>query len=402
MLRIRLIEDRPALAAVGPHWARLQARQEHPWPFLDWTWFDTFWSEMDLDRRRVVIVTAWDGDELVGAAPLAIGAGRVAGLECRVVAGLENVHSPSFNWLVPDDADGTEAVVRAMAEAVRALAPGRRVLRWGNAYAADRGTLVARRGLADAGYRIVLRAARRPFTIRLPEGSPFFGTLSARMRKRLNNGWSRLARRGGARFEEVSAAANLREHLERAWSLEASTWKGAAGGAVLRDARIHRFYNSLAERWAPVRKMALFTLSCGETLVAFAYTALDEATVHGLKLTFNSDFADMSPAYLLVWRIIEWAQQHGLRAFNLGGHEAEWKAHWSREQSEVVTLYAFPRDAAGTFMYMSRFGWRVALEKIPGFSEVERRRVAWRGQRARAARDKGAAAADGAVRGGEE
>lgn len=114
MVNVRVIENRSEFAEIRPAWDKLYALQTEPSPFLHWIWFDTFWAEMDLTGWQPVILTAWRGRELAGAAAIKLGRDRMCGLKFHVAAGLENVHTPNYSWLLsPQGAQETASALLA-------------------------------------------------------------------------------------------------------------------------------------------------------------------------------------------------------------------------------------------------------------------------------------------------
>jgi CelD/BcsL family acetyltransferase involved in cellulose biosynthesis len=356
MLTIRFVNNRSELSRIASDWDKLYSRQSELWPSLHWIWFDTFWSEMDLSGWQVFILTAWKKDELVGAAPLMSRATRIAGLRCRELAGLENVHHTDiYNWLLPPEPDQTEEVAGALVKELSRCFSERLMFALKSMSTPYSVTQTIVRVLEKAGFHIII----------LPRDYSL--TFSLRNEPQLvhRRSWKNLNKLGRVRFEEVSTSSRLLEYLSACWTLEASTWKGELGTAVAQSQHIVNFYNKLALKMADVGKFGLWLLFCNDTLVAFDYCLIDNGVIYGMKSSFNPAYARISPGHLILWKIMKWAEKQGIKEYNLGGEVERWKLEWTKIGQERVDLFAFPKGAMGWLMYLTNFGWKDIVKKIP-------------------------------------
>ena len=359
------ITSRSELPPIADAWDRLYGEQEDRSPFLHWIWFDTFWAEMDTGGSEVTLLTAWDGDILVGVAPIMIKSVAFPGIRCDVVRGLENVHSELYQWLLSSDTTLAFQTAQLFIEKIKTLSSGFHIVTWGNMLNDHPVSRIICRALEDAGYRITLRRRRLAPVIDLSGNTDFISSLSSSFRSRLKNRWNRLEKMGKILFETVSEPVDLKARLDEAWNLEAASWKGSLKTSVAQNAHLKNFYNQLAVRLSPMNKMMLFLLRCDNTLIAFDYCLLDHGMIHLLKLSFDDTYARTSPNYLLNWKIAEWAIGKGFSHFHLGGKPDEWKLHWTNNTADFVTLFAFSPGTAGQLIYWIRFGWKDVLKRFP-------------------------------------
>jgi CelD/BcsL family acetyltransferase involved in cellulose biosynthesis len=372
-LEIRSIESPAELIAIARSWNGLYERQAQPVPSMDCRWFHTFWTFMNHGASRVVVLTAWRGDELVGAAPLRIRSHRIAGVPWGEVTGLENAHSPAYGWLLSPEPREAEEAARTLVRAVGDSAGRRHAITWDNMPVTDPAGPIVVRVLRETGYHVALRPRRVSTVIRFPDGAEaYFASLNRGMRRRFKRGWKNLRMTGRTSFEVEDGSPELLSRLDEAWRLESSTWKGAAGSSVGQDAAVRSFYDALAAALAPPGRMRLCLLRCDGELAAFAYIILDRGLIHGLKLSYSPRFAAASPGYLVLWKTIEWAEAQGFSQFNLSGVTTEWKSHWRGEPVEIDALGAFSPDPVGTGAYMARVGWKEFVKRLPGTRWIAR------------------------------
>lgn len=370
MISVRVIEEPVELAELAPEWDRLFARQPRPTPFLHRNWFSIYRLKMDLEGCRPFILAAEMDGSLVGLAPLTSRRSTRAGQRFWSVAGLENVHSQDYSWLLEPEIEMEAA--GAMLDQLYKLFPGGMMLSWGNAYMDRPANQALGQLLADRGGRVYSRVRRHAPVVHLP-ASPlkFTDTLAAKTRKRLNRNLRLLGQEGELRLEEVSGSELLPGHLKAAWQLETATWKGRLGTAVGLDGDLEAFYNELAPAMAANGMLCFFVLYLDEKLIAFDYNLFAGDTVHILKTSFDPEYAKFSPNRLVVRALIDWAEDKGLKVLSMGGDADEWKMRWTDQTEEVTWLYAFPPGLKGWWLYSTTFGWKEAVKKVPGLTSLK-------------------------------
>ena len=365
LVELKVINNRSNLLKIEKDWNQLFIQQEQQWPFLEWEWFNIFWAEMDLSGWDVFILTAWEIDTLVGAAPLMKKEKRFFGLKYSIISGLENVHSPSYSWLLPKESDKKHSVVKLFIKHISGITTNRYMLTWKNAYSYHSATKDLKRILYSEGLKVDSLPLRFPLTFSIPrDKKSILYSVSKSMRKRLRNKWKRLNNMGKVVFEEVSGSPDLSDYLNSAWELELKTWKGKSGSAIAQDVFLKNFYNNLAIKLSSSGKLALFMLWSDSELVAFLYGICDKQIIHELKGSYNPEFSDYSPGHLLDWKVMEWTQNRGLRKVNMCGEAEDYKKHWCNKQDEVSAIRVFSPELFGKLFYHICFGWKNKLRKI--------------------------------------
>ena len=370
MFSVRFIEEPVELAELEPEWDRLFARQPRPTPFLHRSWFTIFQSKMDLKGCRPFIMAVEENGSLIGLALLTSQRRTRAGLKFWSVAGLENVHSQDYSWLLEPGRE--QDVAKALLDKMLKQFPGGMTLSWDNA-CVDRSTDMAiGQSLARCGFRVYNRVRRRAPVVHFPTPPvKFIDTLANKTKKRLNRNLRLLGQEGELRLEEVSGSERLQDHLNAAWELEMSTWKGRLGTAIGLDDSLTAFYNDLAFAMAREKMLCFFVLYLDDKLVAFDYNLFTKDTVHILKTSFDPDYNKFSPNRLVVRALIDWAEDKGLKTLSFGGEADEWKLRWTNKSEEVTCLYAFPPSFKGWWLFNAQFGWKEILKMVPGLNALK-------------------------------
>lgn len=140
--------------------------------------------------------------------------------------------------------------------------------------------------------RHVLRPAARPEEL-LPHALP------SKRRKEIERLSRRMAEIGPLRFEEAIGGRPLRDAVERFMVLEASSWKGERGTALVQNARTSGFIRAATRMLGPTGQCSVLTLFCDETPAAAALVLEMQGRAWYFKVAYDPAFARMSPGLIL-------------------------------------------------------------------------------------------------------
>ena len=186
--------------------------------------------------------------------------------------------------------------------------------------------------------------------------------LSARRRSDVRRARRIAAGMGPVSIEVVSPApAEVGPLIEEAFLVEAASWKGRRGSAVLNDAARAAFYRQYAF-WASERGI----LRLGFLRIGGRPAAMQLAVESGerfwlLKIGYDESFARCSPGTLLMLEALRCAVARGLRSYELLGAVEPWTLMWTQLARPCVSLRAYPATAPGIgalMMEVARMGGR--------------------------------------------
>ena len=313
-----------ALRTLRPSWNSLA-----PDPFATAEWLALLGALVP--PGEPIVYGARRGDALVAALPLA--------LRDRTLRGLENDHTPRFDWI------GERAALHPIFT---------RMLRDPRWDALELAHVPADSALAtdlvDLARSAGLRTATWPtewspyfelagFEERL--GSKFRGNLRRRAKKLPDLEFERIAR-----YDKVA----LDEGLE----LERAGWKGGLGTAIACDAALARFYHAVARCFGRSGGLSLNFLRARGKRIAFHFALENRRVYFLLKPGFDPEFSSFGPGQLLVFHAALDAARRGLSEFDFLGWDMPWKRDWTDRGRAHVGIALYRPNVRGRLRYAAR------------------------------------------------
>jgi CelD/BcsL family acetyltransferase involved in cellulose biosynthesis len=246
---------------------------------------------------------------------------------------------------------------------------------------------------ADAAALAALsdRLARQPLPLRLqrvPDGSPMVAALTRAFQGRgvihsapispcpfidLDASWAepekhfnsgrrsdfRRARRhaeqqGAVTFEVLSPApGEVGALVDEALSVEALSWKGTQGTALVRDPARARFFHRYASAAAAQRILRLVFMRIAGRAVGMQIAVECQGRFWLLKIGYDEGVAKCSPGNLLMLHSVQYAAARGLTSYEFLGGAAPWTATWTKTLRQCTVVRAYPFSAAG----MAALAW---------------------------------------------
>jgi CelD/BcsL family acetyltransferase involved in cellulose biosynthesis len=367
-LHVHAIRDAAGLMAIKPEWDQLVERAEPSQPFLSHDWVWTWWECFGADKELCVLAVRAGGN-LIALAPLMRTHVRMYGVPVWRLQFIANVHTPRFDLVV---AERREEACVAILEYLHAYEmpwdilmlpelPGSsptlgvlrrlavtRLLRTGE-WSAGASPVISLRGTFES-YRASRSTKRR-----------------AGLRRRLR----RLESLGTVSME-VTDADDLALALDDAFRIEAASWKGTAGTAIVHDEEVKRFYEAIAARACASKSIRLVFLNVGGKRIAFGYCLKAGGTLFLLKTGYDPAYATYSPFNVLMLFIIEDGFEDGLEAFDLLGCEDPWKLDWTEERTERCWLFLHRNTLRALAVYYLKFVLAPLVRKARAAAERTR------------------------------
>jgi hypothetical protein len=230
--------------------------------------------------------------------------------------------------------------------------------------------LTRRGALVDVrpGFEIGRVSLQQPFDIYMSDRSKNLRRSVRKDLKRLEgDGKVELRLLDGLGAEEVEDA------LRRAFTLEDSGWKGAAGSSVLRNEGIFEFYLRQARHFAGRRILRLAFLECAGRPIAFELGWLGKAVYHSFKVGYDERYRKFGPGHLLRYKLIErGSADPDLQFVDYQGPITEALCPWATER------YTIGRIAVSPARLTARVLW-AGLQAGRKLSNTFRHAAAWLG-----------------------
>lgn len=172
--------------------------------------------------------------------------------------------------------------------------------------------------------------------------------LNAGRRSDLRRMRRRAEKLGPVRCEVLSPTpAELEPLLQAALEVEARSWKGRQGTALLRDPSRLSFFQRYARAAAERGELRLCFLWIGERPAAMEFAVETSGSFWILKIGYDEAFASCSPGVLLLVEVIRHAALRGLRTFEFLGGKEPWTQVWTQHERPTCAIRVYPAGAGG-------------------------------------------------------
>jgi len=198
---------------------------------------------------------------------------------------------------------------------------------------------------------------------------------SGSTRKKLRQDWNRLSALGAADVVNDRTSAAVHDAFEVFLTLEAGSWKGAHGTALLNDAKDAAFARRLIGDLAAQGNASVALLRVDGRPIAAQVLLYCGTMAYTWKTAFDAEYAKYSPGALLVDKVTEdLFSAHGITAIESCSPEKGFMAQlWSGRRATVDLLIDvgarrslnFALAAAAERGYAQLKDWRDRLRAIP-------------------------------------
>jgi CelD/BcsL family acetyltransferase involved in cellulose biosynthesis len=288
-LRLQVVSEPRALAAIVPAWEALAREALEPNPFYEpWILLPALEAHGSAGFRCVL---AWQGEALAGLFPFE----RLRRYKGLPVATLASWRHSAYLLCTP--------LVRAdlALECLRALLAWReaslfelRYLRADGPFAA---ALARALRTSRAAFATILRFSR-PLLSRAPSADAYLAQLSPHLRKELRRKERRIRERSGYAERVLAPGDDFGAEIERFIALEASGWKGAAGGAFACSESALRFGRAVLGEAARRGRLHMVGIDAQGQPIARRFSLLAGEGAFAFKTAYDEAYAQYSPGVL--------------------------------------------------------------------------------------------------------
>lgn len=304
-----------------------------PWPTQSLAWIKSGAQSLGGDGLRVHVVDkpSW------AAAPF------VWRSEQRMLETLTTTEIYAPSDLAYTSSDALEALLEVVAQSGETVRLPRLL--------ADSPTIAAvRRVLGRRALVVQRRCAACPYIDLEGSAGDADALLHSSMRSHLRRS-RRIARAMGGElrveiFDRRTAPA-LEPLLRRAVEIEARSWKGEAGTALLYDPPRRQFFQLYAAMAWSQGALRVSFLHLDDVPIAMQISVEHDGRWYALKLGYDAAYRACSPGSLLKYEVIRHAVATGLRSYEFVGAPAPWTLRWTSAHRECVDLRIYPASTRG-------------------------------------------------------
>ena len=321
-------------------WRDLDERVGHP--LAQFNWIRTSLSAFSSDAAPQVAAAFRQG-QLVALAPLV--SRRVHGIRRLSLAGVNEVFEPG-DMVWTDE--------RALEKLLSALARGGSPL------------LLERIGASSLSVQKLKQIYRgRAVVVTRPQATcPFIALDETWLdpEQHLNSGRRSDLRRARRKAEQLGPVTTeihtpdlneLPQLLDMAFEVEAKSWKGQAGTALVHDAHRAVFYRHYAQAACVEGVLRICFLRIGDHVAAMQLAVEQGGGFWLLKVGYDAQFSACSPGLLLMRDTIRYAVEAGLESYEFLGRAESWTEVWTKTEHPYVSVRVYPIGVRGIAALMA-------------------------------------------------
>lgn len=329
-----------------PVWDAVVAAADRPSFFLSYDWFTCCLQRLEPNADPRVLVVR-DGGEAIGVLPLVNGHRTWRLFPLRIVSVIENPDTPIGGFAARA---GTAATVAQAIVDHHATLPGWQVF-----------ALAKVDPDGPAARALVPLCARRPFVRRTETRSPmvdmhggweaYWRAQSQRFKKTVRNVANRIERLGRIEIDDLAASGDPATCAAVFQDVAGRGWKATLATSPTASAAVARFFDALTAVLHQRRQLSLWVLRLDGKPIATEYHVHDGDTVYALRSDFDEQYRDASPGAHLNAVIVRSYFERGVRRYDMGPGDSEYKQRWATGTRTFDTYWLFNRTLYARAVY---------------------------------------------------
>jgi CelD/BcsL family acetyltransferase involved in cellulose biosynthesis len=305
-----------------------------------------------------ILLTAHEGERLIGLAPMRIRPYRYRGIPLRKIEFVG--HTPQNDFLVRERRD---EVVRAFLH--RLCGPGRErpwdLFEWNRIgwEAASLGPMME--AMRELGLRPYEMEDHPNGICAVDDWDAYLARRSKSFGKDIRGRENRLTRLGNVslmrysgfedRFGEPGSLRKLEKMFQAAIECARNSWQGhATEGTALSDADAYTFFKEAIHSFASMNQLLFHVLWSGEVPIAFDLSFVDGSLLTDYKAGYRQEFRYYAPGAHLLKTLLEYSSVRGIPRVDLMSIEPgqEYKYRFVDEIHRTRRITVFNRTVNGT------------------------------------------------------
>lgn len=351
-LEVEIIADYRAFLDLEGIWNQLVEDSGIDFPFVRHEWIRAFWESFPHGAALHVLLVK-EGGRIIAIAPLMRDRALMYGIPVRRLAGMANVYTERFDFLVSARAEECGAAIWTyLADhardwdvlELRQLPQGCRVLASLPWAAMEARVLIGEWPSSESPY--------------IPVNQPwetYFRGLKKGHRANMRKSLQHLEQSAPVGLDVVVSNEHLDADIDDALNLEAVAWKDEGGTAIRSRDDTSAFYRQILHKASERGWLRLYFLTLGGKRIAVRMALLFRNKVYMLKSGYDPQFAMYSPGHLLCHKILDEAWRLKFEEVDFLGHSERWKLNWSKDIRRHAWLFAFPKRLKPRLLHYLKF-----------------------------------------------
>jgi CelD/BcsL family acetyltransferase involved in cellulose biosynthesis len=339
-MNVETIDTSQDFFALCDEWNTLLKSSESNCVFLTHEWLSAWWKHL-ADGRRLAILTARDGDELIGLLPVAERPAQLARMMPRVLEFLGSGMIGS-DYLDVIAQKGRESEV--MAAFAQTLTSRGLMLQLSQLRGADCAASLLAEQLRQQTWTVTeTKLNVCPFIdLRRYTWESYLATLGPNVRKNINRYLRNLPRTFDMRIECVQYPAGAPSALDTAIDLHHKRWNTAGTSEAFQSAPVIAFHRDFVSRAAERGWLRLLILWLDGNPAASLYGLRYGPTFYFYQSGFDPAYGKHSVGVATMGLAIKTAIEEGAAEYDFLHGDEEYKFHWAKETRELKRLELHP------------------------------------------------------------
>lgn len=332
------------LASLQSRWEELFVSRPNE-PSTSFEWVSAMARHHVGSTDRCFIIRLEQGRDIVGIVPLMARALKVMGQRITIVAPLTEVYNTHSDLLLRSTDDD---VVAAFVRTLDRLPVDWDCFRMASLLEHNPLTVVFRRCLHGAGYRIGIRDGLPAYVLSLPGSyGEYLAARSSKFRNHLKRIERKILSSGAVEVSELRRPEEFAKAYDALLRVEQASWKQLHGTAISAVERQTRFYRDFCQAALGTGRLHLQWLTLDAKPVAYNLGYLTADGYHYLKTSYDHTYRPVSPATYLRARLIESLISGGVRRLDFPGEPYEWERQWTGDIRRRTVLTVYSRTLRG-------------------------------------------------------
>ncbi len=342
-LRVSVVTELADFAALRTPWNALLRESRSDCVFLTWEWLHTWWTHLGGDLSLHILLV-WDGEELIGIAPLARTHAALPWLSRLEFLGTGYAGSDYLDLIAHPDRELDAA--RAVANALRAsdlalhldhLPPDSIVA----------SSLVE--PLAASAWTAMQTAGGTCPYIPLAGRSwdSYLGSLGSAHRANFRRRLRGLDKQFAVRFERATTNEARRAGLETLISLHNRRWDTRGGSTAFPTPACRAFHYDITKLALDRNWLRLYELRLNDEVAAATYCFTYGGRCYFYQGAFDDRYQQQSVGMVAMGLTIKAAIEEGAREFDMLFGVESYKWLWAQHARSLYRIDLFPSDLAG-------------------------------------------------------
>jgi len=354
--RFEILDDPKAFSMLEAGWESLcDELADYITVFASHTWYQNWWKYYSGDAK-LHLFTMWQGDKLVGIAPLMREKSSFHGLPVRVMGFIQNNQSLHNDFIVMPQFRTLflQKLIQSLFE---------QSSRWDTLYfrnissiSDNYKSLVQVLDDEDRDWGEKTTPFDTPYLIPSGSWSDYFAGRSRRTRKTLKNIRNKVLKAGKISVRHITTLEEFLSCKEDLFKVAQQSWSEKIDGS-LGSASNRNFFESLSIEAAAKKWLSIWTLYLDSKMIALEYHLKAYNREHALRGHYHSKFAPLSPGTYLEMAMLQriFEKQDTIQLFDFCGSFDSYKKKWTDNYVPHCDVLVFNKHIYSRYIMFHEF-----------------------------------------------